>query len=111
VSSSFGLPENLRFGILLIAACPVGDMANFFTLLGKGNLAMSVTMNAISCLLSPLSMVFAFALYGKALGSPFVFSVPSWSLVLRLFLLITVPILTGMGLRAGRVALASKLRW
>lgn len=29
------LPEYLRVGILLVAACPVGDIANFYTMMAR----------------------------------------------------------------------------
>lgn len=102
VSYSLDLSPTLRSGILLVAACPVGDIANFFTLVGRGNLAISVAYNAISCLISPLSMTIVFAGYSRILGSPFAFAAPGWRLVLPFFFLITVPIVAGVGLRLAR---------
>ncbi|HTZ49380.1 MAG TPA: hypothetical protein VMH20_17450 [Verrucomicrobiae bacterium] len=99
VAYGLDLPPTLRSGILLVAACPVGDIANFFTLIGKGNLAVSVTYNAISCLLCPLSMTIVFAAYNHILKTPFGFAAPGWRLVLPFFLLITLPIAAGAGLR------------
>jgi bile acid:Na+ symporter, BASS family len=99
VSYELDLSPTLRSGILLVAACPVGDMANFFTLIGRGNLAVSVSINAISCLISPLSMMVIFIGYGRILGTPFVFAAPGWGLVLRFLLLITIPMVAGVGVR------------
>jgi bile acid:Na+ symporter, BASS family len=70
VSLAIPMPAHRRTGILLIAACPVGDIANFFTLLVNGNLALSVAINVISCLSSLFSMVVAFALYRRVLALP-----------------------------------------
>jgi bile acid:Na+ symporter, BASS family len=103
ISFTLDLSPLLRSGILLIAACPVGDIANFFTLIGRGNLAISVAMTAISCLISPLSMAIIFAAYGRILGTSFAFAAPGWALVLRFFFLIAVPIIAGMGLRFARI--------
>jgi BASS family bile acid:Na+ symporter len=103
VAYGLDLSLPLRSGILLVAACPVGDMANFFTLIGKGNLALSVTANAISCLISPLTMTIIFAGYGRVLGTPFAFAAPGWRLVVPFFLLITIPIIGGASLRFARV--------
>jgi BASS family bile acid:Na+ symporter len=102
VSYGLDLSPTLRSGILLVAACPVGDIANFFTLIGRGNLAVSVAYNAISCLISPLSMTIVFAGYSRILGTPFAFAAPGWRLVLPFFFLITVPIVAGVGLRFTR---------
>jgi bile acid:Na+ symporter, BASS family len=99
VAYGLDLSPTLRSGILLVAACPVGDIANFFTLIARGNLAVSVTYNAISCMISPLTMTIVFAGYSRILGTPFAFAAPGWRLVLPFFLLITVPIAAGAGLR------------
>ena len=109
VSYELNLPPTLRSGILLVTACPVGDMANFFTLIGRGNLAISVAYNAISCLISPLSMTIVFAGYSRILGKPFAFAAPGWRLVLPFFLLITVPMLAGVGLRFARAPMVGRI--
>lgn len=93
------LPHNLTMGILLVAACPVGDIANFYTLLARGNVVLSFAVNGASCLLSFLSMGVVFAVYSFLLGGEFEFAVPPVLLVSRLALLVAVPILAGMGLR------------
>ena len=46
----FGLPPGVAIGLVLIAALPGGAMAKFFTYLGRGNLALSVTLTAGSTL-------------------------------------------------------------
>ena len=94
-----GLPVHISAGILLLAACPVGDIANLYTLLARGNVAFSVSMNAISCLMSVLTMALAFEVYDHLLHQHFIFSVPTPTLVIRLFLMIALPILGGMGIR------------
>src|SRR5262245_13497705 len=37
-------------GLLLVAACPSGAMANLYTLLARANVALSVILTAVSCL-------------------------------------------------------------
>jgi bile acid:Na+ symporter, BASS family len=93
------LPPHLMAGILLLAACPVGDIANFYTLLARGNLALSVASNVLSCLLSVLTMASAFALYDHLLGEHHGFMLPRGTIVMRLTLLIAAPVLTGMMMR------------
>jgi BASS family bile acid:Na+ symporter len=96
------LPPHISAGILLLAACPVGDIANFYTLLAQGNIALSVTMNTITCLLSILTMAVTFEAYHLLLGEQFVYAVPAPALVLRLALMVAAPVLTGMMLRRFR---------
>lgn len=102
ISYGLDLSPTLRSGILLVGACPVGDIATFFTLIGRGNLALSATYNTISCLISPFSMTIVFAAYSRILGTPFAFAPPGWRLVLPFFFLITIPIVTGAALRFAR---------
>ena len=96
------LPAHVRAGILLLAACPVGDVANFYALLARANVALSVTLNILSCLLSVVTMAAVFQGYAHLLGEPFVFAVPTPSLILRLTLMVALPVLTGMSIRQFR---------
>ena len=43
---------SIALGIILVAACPGGNVSNFFTSLGKGNAALSISMSAISTMAS-----------------------------------------------------------
>jgi len=93
------LPPYLTAGILLLAACPVGDIANFYTLLLSGNLALSVSVNTFSCLLSGITMAVVFAGYDHLLGYDYSLAPPTATLALRLTLMIALPLLGGMALR------------
>lgn len=109
VARTISLQESLQMGILLLAACPVGDVANFYTLLARGDPALSVAVNSTSSLLSCLSMPVVFAIYGKATGTEFPFSVPFFTLVGRLIVLVGIPIVGGMVLRALRTGMADEI--
>jgi BASS family bile acid:Na+ symporter len=104
------VPPHLSAGILLLAACPVGDMANFFTLLAQANLALSVTLNTISCLLSVVTMAVIFKAYGYVMGEHFVFSVPTPILIVRLTLMVVLPVLFGMLIRRFKPAFVVRYR-
>ncbi len=53
---------SVALGMILIAACPGGNLSNFLTLYSKGNAAMSITMTAISTItavfMTPLNLAF-----------------------------------------------------
>jgi bile acid:Na+ symporter, BASS family len=108
LTRALALPAHVSAGILLVAACPVGDIANFYTLLARGEVALSVATTAISCLLSALTMASVFAAYDHLLGAHFVFAVPSAAIVLRLILMVVVPVLAGMAVRRFLPEFASK---
>jgi bile acid:Na+ symporter, BASS family len=40
----------VALGMLLVAACPGGNVSNFFTMLARGNVALSVTLTAVTSL-------------------------------------------------------------
>jgi BASS family bile acid:Na+ symporter len=42
----------IALGMLLVAACPGGNVSNFFTMLSRGNVALSVTLTAFTSLLA-----------------------------------------------------------
>jgi bile acid:Na+ symporter, BASS family len=93
------LPPHVGAGILLLAACPVGDIANVYTQLARANTALSVTVNTLSCLLSAVTMAVVFAVYDRLLGGHFVFAVPSPALIIRLVVMVVLPVLAGMLMR------------
>ena len=88
------LPPNVSAGILLLAACPVGDLANFYSLLARANVALSVTVNTLSCLMSVVTMAAVFAVYDAVIGEQFLFVVPTPALVAKLSVMVVLPVLT-----------------
>jgi bile acid:Na+ symporter, BASS family len=96
------MPESTRFVVLMLAACPTGNIANFFTLLARGDLALSVLASAISCLLAPVSMTLTFSIYRGLLGAGFPFTLPAGTLLIRIFALTWAPIFLGLALRSVR---------
>jgi len=97
---ALNLPLHVQAGLLLLAACPVGDIANAYTLLARGPVAFSLTVNALSCLTAPLTMALTFSLYAHLLGEAYAFAIPAPALVLRVFFLAVLPVCTGAAWRA-----------
>ncbi len=42
----------LAMGMILVAACPGGNLSNFFSAIGKGNVALSISLTAVASLLA-----------------------------------------------------------
>ncbi len=58
-------PEaGLALGMILIAACPGGNISNFFSLQSKGNVALSVSLTVMATLLAPIMTPLNFELWG-----------------------------------------------
>lgn len=102
LSRVLALPPHIGAGILLLAACPVGDIVNLYVLLARTNLALSVSMNALSILCSAATMAVVFEAYGHLLQAPFEFAVPTPMLLLQMMLVLVLPLFAGMAVRRVR---------
>jgi BASS family bile acid:Na+ symporter len=56
---------SMALGMLLVAACPGGNLSNILTYLSKGNAAISVSMTAVSTAAAILMTPFNLALWGS----------------------------------------------
>lgn len=59
------LSPTMALGMILVAACPGGNISNFITSLAKGNVALSVSLTAIATLLAIFLTPLNFAFWGK----------------------------------------------
>ncbi|MCY6369244.1 bile acid:sodium symporter family protein [Clostridium ganghwense] len=50
----FKLPSDLAVGVILVGTCPGGTSSNVMTYLGKGDIALSVSMTTVTTLLAPI---------------------------------------------------------
>src|SRR6185503_428689 len=53
ITKIFSFPPEIAAGIILVGSCPNGLASNVMTYLAKANLALSVTLTAISTFLAP----------------------------------------------------------
>ncbi len=92
----------LRIALLLVAASPAGVLSNAYTLLSRGNVALSVTLTASATLLGVMTLPLV-ADAGLALlaaqGAP-TLHIPIPRLVGELVLTILLPVGLGMALRS-----------
>ena len=99
-----GLSPELAVGLVLLGASPGGAMANLLTHLARGEVALSVTMTAISSLMAlitvPLYLGLAIDHFGASLNDDFAMA----SIVARVFLITVVPLSIGMTARHLRTA-------
>ena len=56
--ASFGLDPVLAVGFLILAACPGGPPSNAFSFIAGGNVALSISMTAVSSLLCVFTVPF-----------------------------------------------------
>ncbi|WP_067522737.1 bile acid:sodium symporter family protein [Endozoicomonas ascidiicola] len=96
----FNIDPELGLGMILVASCPGGTFSNIMTHIARGNVAVSVSMTAVSSLFAIVMTPFNFFLYGQLnpVTSPLIQEIALQPL--EIFLLVTmvlaVPLLMGM---------------
>ncbi len=58
-------PPAVGLGMILVGACPGGNMSNMFTHMAKGNTALAVGLTSVSHVLAVFLTPFNFSLYGS----------------------------------------------
>lgn len=61
----FKIDPELALGMILVASCPGGSFSNIMTHIGRGNVAVSVSMTAVSSLAAIVMTPFNFVFYGQ----------------------------------------------
>ncbi|MEE4250040.1 MAG: bile acid:sodium symporter family protein [Alcanivoracaceae bacterium] len=96
----FAVPAEFALGMILVASCPGGTFSNVMTWMAKGNVAVSVTMTAISSLAAVVMTPFNFAFYGwlNPNTRPLLqqISIDPVNLLLLVALVLALPIFLGM---------------
>ncbi len=95
------LPIEIAIGVMLIAAAPGGVTSNILTFFAKGDVALSVSLTAVMSLLSAVSVPIVLAIsLGLIGGSSLPESISLTGIALSMFLIVTLPVLLGMGVRS-----------
>lgn len=91
---------SIALGLFLVAACPGGNLSNFLTYLGKGNTPLSISMSAISTVLAifmtPFNTLFWGSLYPGTNALMRSFSISPVDMLVTIFIMLGVPLVTGM---------------
>jgi bile acid:Na+ symporter, BASS family len=94
------LPAPIAVSLIVIAACPCGVTSNIVAFVGKADVALSISMTAISTLISlittPLFVTIAIDLFYGEMNTP---RLDVRFAVERLFLFATLPTIGGIGAR------------
>ena len=95
------LEPTMAVGLMVLAACPGGVSSGLLTHLARGDVALSISLTAVTSVVSvltlPLVVDGAMRFFmSSGMGIEF----PLGGMVRSIFLLTTVPVLTGMALRA-----------
>ena len=92
------LPPVYFMGIVLIACCPGGSSSNVFSMLAKGDVALSVTLTAISSIVTlftiPIIMEFVARFVSEQSGVEV--NLPFGKLIVQNIVLLFVPLIIGI---------------
>ena len=104
------LPIEIAIGVMLIAAAPGGVTSNILTFFAKGDVALSVSLTAVMSLLSAVSVPLVLAISIGLIGdSSLPESISLTGIALSMFLIVTLPVLLGMGVRSFLNSLTLKI--
>ena len=105
----FPLTPELAVGLILLATCPGGPTSNMITYLVRGNIALSITLTAISSLITiftlPLVINLAMQIF---MGSATSLQLPFLKTVIRIAVITIFPVAIGMMLKYHTPQFAAK---
>ncbi|MDZ7268904.1 MAG: bile acid:sodium symporter family protein [candidate division KSB1 bacterium] len=105
---------SMALGMLLVAACPGGNLSNFLTYFARGNTPLSVCMTACSTaaalVLTPLNFTFWGSLYPPAHALLRKIALDPVDLMTAVLLLLGLPLALGLLLAYRRPRLATALK-
>lgn len=108
IAVMFDANEAVAIGLIILAACPGGTTSNLFAHLAKANLALSISLTAITTVVCVFTTpwLIAFAIEYFAKDAPPEFSLVNTSLSLMIITLL--PVLLGMLVKSKYASFADK---
>jgi len=96
----------VALGMILVAACPGGNISNFMTYMAKGNIALSVSLTAFATVAATIMTPANFAFWGdmyvnfyeKTGSSEYLrpIEIDFWQVVQTVFILLGIPVILGL---------------
>ncbi len=91
VAGFFNFPKEIAAGIILVGCCPSGLASNVMSFLARANLALSISVTAVSTLLAPLLT----PLLMRLLGGEYI-EIHFWTMVWDIMKIVIIPIAAGL---------------
>ena len=111
VAWALKLPPIYFMGLVLVACCPGGSSSNVFSMLAKGDVALSVTLTALSSIITlftlPVIMAFVAEFVSSTNGMDI--HLPIGKLLMQNIVLLFVPLLAGSLFRKVKPNAAAKV--
>ena len=105
------IPAVYFMGLVLIACCPGGSSSNVFSMLAKGDVALSVTLTAVSSIVTLFTLPVIMELTSHIVSHNAGISIelPVGKLLVQNIVLLFVPLMAGWFFRRWKPILASKV--
>lgn len=91
-------PE-LALGMILVAACPGGNVSNFYSSISNGNIALSISLTAIATVgavfMTPINFTFWSELYLNK-NSDLVIELDFWNMLKTVSIILGIPLILGV---------------
>ncbi len=109
---------SVALGMILVAACPGGNISNFLASLAKGNSALSVTLTALATIsaifMTPLNFSFwggIYVNYYNKLGGEYLrpLEIDAGQIFVTVFLILGIPVIVGVLVARHMPKLTSKI--
>jgi len=110
LASLFPLAPEIAIGVMILAACPGGPTSNLISHLAKGDLALSVSLTAVSSFITILTIPFIvnFALI-RFLDEGQIIQLDVVQTIIQIFAIIVIPVVIGMLIRKFREPFALRM--
>ena len=100
VIAGLSVPAELAAGLILIALAPGGATSNAISFLSRGDTALSISLTAVTSLITPFSIPLLLSLQYQWLGlETTAFDLPVLPTMFKLIVVTLLPVLIGMTLR------------
>ena len=106
---NFHLSPLFIIGIMLVACSPGGSSSNVFSMLAKGDVALSVTLTACSSIITLFTLPLIMAWVTKSVGEATDIQLPVGNLLMQNIVLMVVPISVGFIVNIFREQAAMKI--
>ena len=113
------LSPTMALGMILVAACPGGNISNFISSIAKGNVALSVSLTAIATVGAVVLTPLNFALWGKMAISVYAHSgtetlvrpleIDTFQMFKTVFIILGLPLIVGIFFNNKFPALAGRI--
>ena len=109
IAQVMDLDPIFTIGLVLIACCPGGSSSNIFSMLAKGDVALSVSLTAVSSIVTLVTVPLVMQWVTTAVGAAQGITLPVGKLLMQNVVTMLLPILLGIGVRRWKPLVAAKI--